>query len=176
MQRDLAAPTRRAGHVASRGGKSGLSNKPIFAQPFCLSKQHKHGEEPEAHASGAYLLLSVQCMQASAGDRDVWPASVPIGIAKQKGEKTRRNGQLKNIDKSANRLQQTITLLRTPYVAIEATSTNRKANTGQSHYTAFTIYLATYRNVNLKTKTCRRHNDSYEFPSATRWCNTISKR
>ena len=39
VRRDLAAPTRRAGHVASRGGKSGLRNKPIFPQPLCLSKQ-----------------------------------------------------------------------------------------------------------------------------------------
>ena len=48
-----------AGHVTSRGGKSGLSNKPIFAQPPCLSKQCEHGEEPEAHTSGAHLLLDV---------------------------------------------------------------------------------------------------------------------
>ena len=27
----------RAGQVASRGGKRGLSNKPIFPQPLCLS-------------------------------------------------------------------------------------------------------------------------------------------
>ena len=46
----------RTGHVASRGGKCGLSDKPIFPQPPCLSKQHKHNEEPEAHASGACLL------------------------------------------------------------------------------------------------------------------------
>ena len=41
---------------SSRGGKCGLSNMPIFPQPLCLSKQHKHGKEPEAHASGAWLL------------------------------------------------------------------------------------------------------------------------
>ena len=46
----------RAGHVTSTGAKCGLSNKPIFPQPLCLSQQHKHGEEPEAHASGACLL------------------------------------------------------------------------------------------------------------------------
>ena len=40
VQHDIAAPTRRAGHVASRGGKSGLSNEPIFPQPLCLSEQH----------------------------------------------------------------------------------------------------------------------------------------
>ena len=39
------------------GGKSRLSNKPIFPQPLCLSQQHKHGKEPEAHTSGACLLL-----------------------------------------------------------------------------------------------------------------------
>ena len=33
----------------------GLSNKPIFPQPLCLSKQPL-SEEPEAHASGACLL------------------------------------------------------------------------------------------------------------------------
>ena len=44
------------GHVAPRGGKSGLRNKPIFPQPLCLSKQHECGEEPEAHASGACLI------------------------------------------------------------------------------------------------------------------------
>ena len=42
-------------HVASRGGKRGLSNKPIFPQPLCLSKQPL-SEEPEAHVSGACLL------------------------------------------------------------------------------------------------------------------------
>ena len=47
----------RAGHVTSRGGKCGLSNKPNFPPPLCLSQQHKYGEEPEAHASGACLLL-----------------------------------------------------------------------------------------------------------------------
>ena len=29
----------RAGHITSRGGKSGLSNEPIFPQPPCLSQQ-----------------------------------------------------------------------------------------------------------------------------------------
>ena len=53
----------RAGHVASRGGKSGLSYKPIFPQPLCLSKQHKCSEEPEAHASGACLLLCLIALQ-----------------------------------------------------------------------------------------------------------------
>ena len=47
----------RAGHVASRGGKSGLSNKPIFPQPLCFSLKLLLSEEPEAHASGACLLL-----------------------------------------------------------------------------------------------------------------------
>ena len=46
----------RAGHVTSRGGKCGLSNKPIFPQPLCLPQQHNCGQEPEAHASGACLL------------------------------------------------------------------------------------------------------------------------
>ena len=39
--------------MSHRGGKSGLSNKPIFPQPPCPSEQCKHDEEPEAHASGA---------------------------------------------------------------------------------------------------------------------------
>ena len=42
--------------IASRGGKSGLSNKPIFPQPLCLSLKLLLSEEPEAHASGACLL------------------------------------------------------------------------------------------------------------------------
>ena len=46
-----------AGHVASRGGKSGLSNKPIFPRPLCFSLNKPISEEPEAHTSGAYLLL-----------------------------------------------------------------------------------------------------------------------
>ena len=38
--RDLTAPLQgRAEHVASRGGKSSLSNEPIFPQPPCLSQQ-----------------------------------------------------------------------------------------------------------------------------------------
>ena len=45
-----------AGHAASRGGKSGLSDKPIFPKPRCLSQQQKFSEEPEAHTSGACLL------------------------------------------------------------------------------------------------------------------------
>ena len=45
-----------AGHVASRGGKCGLSNKPVFPQSPCCSQQHGHSAEPEAHASGACLL------------------------------------------------------------------------------------------------------------------------
>ena len=36
-----------AGHVASRGGKSGLSNKPIFPQPLCLSKQNHTAKNPK---------------------------------------------------------------------------------------------------------------------------------
>ena len=52
----LSEPKARVGHVAWRGGKCGLSNKPIFPQPLCLSQQHKCGKEPEAHASGACLL------------------------------------------------------------------------------------------------------------------------
>ena len=47
----------RAGHVGSRGGKSGLSNNPIFPQPLCLSLIKPLSEEPEAHARGAHLLL-----------------------------------------------------------------------------------------------------------------------
>ena len=35
----LVSAQARAGHVASRGGKSGHSDKPIFPQPLCLSKQ-----------------------------------------------------------------------------------------------------------------------------------------
>ena len=37
----------RAGHVAQRGGKSGVSNKPIFPQPLCLSKQHNTAKNPK---------------------------------------------------------------------------------------------------------------------------------
>ena len=67
MQHDLAAPTRRAqdtwhhcahqahsGHVASRGGKSDLSNKPIFPQPLC--QQTTQLRTRSSHASGAFLL------------------------------------------------------------------------------------------------------------------------
>ena len=50
----------RAGHVALRGGKSGLRNKPIFPQPLCLSLKLLLSEEPEAHASGACLLPQVE--------------------------------------------------------------------------------------------------------------------
>ena len=45
-----------AGHVAWRGGKSGLGDKPIFPQPLCLSPNKPLSKEPEAHASGACLL------------------------------------------------------------------------------------------------------------------------
>ena len=60
-QRNLSShsqesPQARAGHVASRGGKSGLSIKPIFPQPLCLSLITPLSEEPKAHASGACLL------------------------------------------------------------------------------------------------------------------------
>ena len=41
MQCDLNAPTRHARHVASRGGKCSLGDKPNFPQPLCLSQQHK---------------------------------------------------------------------------------------------------------------------------------------
>ena len=39
-------------------GKSGLSNKPIFPKPPCLSQQQKHSKESEAHTSGACMLPS----------------------------------------------------------------------------------------------------------------------
>ena len=38
------------------GRKSGLSDKPIFPQPPCVSQHQKHSKEPEAHTSGACLL------------------------------------------------------------------------------------------------------------------------
>ena len=37
----------RAGHVASRGGKSCLSNKPIFPQPHRRSEQHNAAKNPK---------------------------------------------------------------------------------------------------------------------------------
>ena len=33
---------------------------PLPYSEVCLSKQHKHSEDPEAHASGAYLLRSCE--------------------------------------------------------------------------------------------------------------------
>ena len=55
--------------IAQEKGKIGLSNKPIFPQIPCLSQQRKHREEPEAHTSGACLLLQQGKVQSKNNPR-----------------------------------------------------------------------------------------------------------
>ena len=64
-----------AGHFALRGGKSGLSNMPIFPQPLCCSKQHNQAKNPKLtqveHTCSCQgpFLIEQQLMQAESQKR-----------------------------------------------------------------------------------------------------------
>ena len=81
------------GQVTSRGGKPGLNNKPIFQQPLCLSEQHDHGEEPEAHASGAYLLWIARPSCIGPGDHKLTLSLPSANGQKVENDLDTREGQ-----------------------------------------------------------------------------------
>ena len=56
-------------HFRGEGKAVRLSNKPIFPQPLCLSLIKLLSKEPEAHASGACLLLLALTEAAPQGNQ-----------------------------------------------------------------------------------------------------------